>query len=70
MGCGAREEALSKPSVLTDHIVLMSVYAAILAAFLGLLWRDTPRERVRLGTRIFAALMVTGLAVAWAMYPG
>jgi acyl-CoA synthetase (NDP forming) len=55
---------------LTDHIVLMSVYAAILAAFLGLLWRDTPRERVRLGTRIFAALMVTGLAVAWAMYPG
>ncbi|MBL8112554.1 MAG: hypothetical protein JNK60_06690 [Acidobacteria bacterium] len=48
----------------------MSAYAAILAAFLGLLWRDTPRERVRLGTRIFAALMVTGLAVAWAMYPG
>lgn len=55
-------------TALTDHAVLMAVFALHVAAFLGTLWRDTPRERARLAARLFAALFGGGLAIAWLLF--
>ena len=55
-------------SLLRNHIVLMLVYAAATGAFFALLWKTTPRERVRMFLTIFFALFLGGMVVAWAMY--
>jgi hypothetical protein len=52
-----------------DHFLIMTIYALLVSAFFGTLWRNQPRDRVRLSVKIFAALMVGGLALAWLMYP-
>jgi len=52
-----------------DHFLIMTLYALLVSAFFGVLWRNDPRSRVRLFVKIFAALMVGGLALAWLMYP-
>jgi hypothetical protein len=53
----------------TDHFLIMSTYACLVAAFFALLWRETRRERLRLFGIIIGALVLGGLAVAWLMYP-
>jgi len=50
---------------LTDHAVLMALHAALLAAFLALLWREEPRAAARFFAGVFLALMGGGLLVAW-----
>lgn len=52
-----------------DHFLIMSLYALLVSAFFGMLWRNDPRSRVRLFVKILAALLVGGLALAWLMYP-
>jgi hypothetical protein len=52
-----------------DHFLIMTIYALLVSAFFGTLWRNQPRDRVRLSVKFFAALMVGGLALAWLMYP-
>lgn len=43
--------------------------AGLLSAFLGVLWRDTPKEAARLGLRIFLALTTAAVLAGWLMYP-
>jgi hypothetical protein len=52
-----------------DHFLIMTTYALLVSIFFACLWRNAPRERVLLFGKIFAALVVGGLAVAWLMYP-
>jgi hypothetical protein len=52
-----------------DHFLIMTIYALLVSAFFGTLWRNEPRDRVRLFLKIFLALMIGGLALAWVMYP-
>ena len=52
-----------------DHFLIMTIYALLVSAFFGVLWRNDARSRARLFVKIFAALMVGGLALAWLMYP-
>lgn len=52
-----------------DHFLIMAVYALLVSAFFGLLWRDEGRDRLRLFGILLAALLLGGLAVAWLMYP-
>ncbi len=52
-----------------DHFLIMTIYALLVSIFFGTLWRNEPRDRVRLFVKIFLALMVGGLALAWLMYP-
>jgi uncharacterized membrane protein YfcA len=47
----------------------MTLYALLISSFFALLWRSEKRERVRLFVRLFLALVVGALAVAWLMYP-
>ncbi len=52
-----------------DHFLILTIYAFLVAAFFGLIWRAEPRQRLILFGKIFAALVLGGLAVAWLMYP-
>jgi hypothetical protein len=47
----------------------MSAYDLLVSLFFALLWRDEPRQRLRLFAILLAALVLGGLAVAWLMYP-
>lgn len=51
-----------------NHITLMAVYAALTAQFFALLWKEPP-ERNRFFIKVFCALFLGGIAVAWLMYP-
>lgn len=53
----------------TDHFLIMTLYALLVSAFFALLWREEKRARVLLFVKIFFALVVGALAVAWLMYP-
>ena len=52
-----------------DHFLIMTAYALLVSLFFALLWRDEPRQRLRLFGILLAALVLGGLAVAWLMYP-
>lgn len=51
------------------HLLLMALYAAVVAVFFALLARRTTRARVRLAVFIFGGLMLGSLALAWLMAP-
>lgn len=51
-----------------NHVVLMTVYAALTAQFFALLWKEPP-ERPRFFLKVFCALVIGGIAAAWVMYP-
>jgi hypothetical protein len=53
----------------TDHFLIMAVYALLTSVFFAFLWRTDRRERLVLFAKIFSALVLGGLAVAWLMYP-
>ena len=52
-----------------DHFLIMTLYALLISLFFALLWRSERRERVGLFVKLFLALVVGALAVAWLMYP-
>ena len=52
-----------------DHFLIMSLYAFLVSVFFAFLWRSRRRDRVALFVKLFAALVLGGLAVAWLMYP-
>ena len=51
-------------SLLTDHFVLLVWLAALLSAFLALLWRDEGRSRGRFFLTVFGALVGGSILVA------
>lgn len=53
---------------MTTHLGVMILFAACLAAVFGALLRDDTRDQIRLGGRIFAALVLGAYAVGWLMY--
>ena len=52
-----------------DHFLVMTLYAFLISLFFALLWRNERRERAALFVKLFLALVVGALAVAWLMYP-
>jgi hypothetical protein len=52
-----------------DHFLIMTVYALLVSLFFALLWRSGRRERAALFIKLFLALVVGALALAWLMYP-
>lgn len=50
------------------HMILMAWYAILTASFFALLWRETPRERVRLFLTIALALFTGGILIAVFMH--
>lgn len=56
---------MSRAGILADHFPLLLLLAALLAAFLALLWRDAPRERLSFFVRVFLALSAGAVAAGW-----
>lgn len=47
----------------------MAWFALIISVVLGLMSRQTVKERIKYGIYAFLAFMVISIAIAWLMYP-
>jgi undecaprenyl pyrophosphate phosphatase UppP len=50
------------------HLLVMILFAALVALVFGVVARDTTRERLLYGVKIFAEFIIIGLALAWLLY--
>ena len=50
------------------HLLVMIMFAAIVALVFGVVAKDTRRERVLYGLKVFAEFIGIGLALAWLLY--
>ena len=50
------------------HFLVMMLFAVIVALIFGAVGRDTSRERVLYGLKIFGEFMGIGLVLAWLLY--
>ena len=46
----------------------MTAFAALSAVVFGTVAKDSPRDRVIYGLKVFAEFMVIGLVLAWILY--
>ena len=54
---------------MTDHFLLMVVFAFFVSLVFAVLLRDDVRAQVRLGATMFGAFVVAALVLGWLMYP-
>ena len=54
---------------MTDHFVLMALFAFFVSLVFAVLMRDEVRAQVRLGAMMFGAFMVAALVLGWFMLP-
>ena len=50
------------------HFLVMTTFAALAAVVFGTVAKDSKRERVVYGLKVFAEFMVIGLVLAWILY--
>jgi hypothetical protein len=50
------------------HFLVMTTFAALAAVVFGTVAKDSTRERVVYGLKVFAEFMVIGLVLAWILY--
>ncbi|HKQ99919.1 MAG TPA: hypothetical protein VJT09_04555 [Pyrinomonadaceae bacterium] len=50
------------------HLLVMMLFAGIVALVFGVVARETLRDRVLYGLKVFAEFMGIGLALAWLLY--
>ena len=50
------------------HLGVMALFSACVSAVFGTLLRDTPRQQLKTGAGIFAALTIGAYVVGWLMY--
>jgi hypothetical protein len=53
----------------TSHLGLMVVFSLAVSTVFATLLRDTPREQLALGGRLFAGFVGAGMALGWLLYP-
>ena len=53
---------------MTSHLGFMLLFALCVAAVFATLLRDEPREQIRFGGRVFAALVAGAYLLGWIMY--
>ncbi len=54
---------------MASHLLLMALFSFFVSLVFAMLLADEPRRQMRLGTKLFAAFMVTALVLGWLMYP-
>ena len=54
---------------MTTHLGLLLLFAFFVSLVFATLMRDTPREQVRFGVRLFGAFVAAALVIGWLMYP-
>jgi hypothetical protein len=50
------------------HLLVMMLFSGVVAMVFGAVGRDTGRERIFYGLKVFAEFMGIGLALAWLLY--
>ena len=50
------------------HFLVMIAFAFIAATVFGAVARDTTKDRLLYGLKVFAEFMVIGLALGWVLY--
>jgi hypothetical protein len=51
------------------HFPAMALFVFFVSVVFGLLSKDTPRERLIYGVKVFAAFIGIALLLGWIMYP-
>ena len=54
---------------MTDHFLLMVLFAFFVSLVFAVLLRDDSRSQVRLGVMMFGAFIAAGLVLGWLMLP-
>jgi len=54
---------------MASHLLLLSLFAAGVAAVFATLIRDEPSAQIRLGLLIAAGFVGVAVALSWLMYP-
>jgi hypothetical protein len=52
-----------------SHFSAMLLFSFLVSVVFGVLTKNTPRDRVFYGLKIFAAFVGIGLALGWILYP-
>jgi hypothetical protein len=47
----------------------MALFAALVSMVFAALLRETPREQLAFGARIFGAFLLAAIVLGWLMYP-
>lgn len=50
------------------HFLVMTIFAALASIVFGGMSKETPREQVFYGLKIFAEFMIIGLVLSWLLY--
>ena len=50
------------------HFLVMTAFAALAAIVFGTVAKDSSRDRIVYGAKVFAEFMVIGLVLAWILY--
>jgi undecaprenyl pyrophosphate phosphatase UppP len=50
------------------HLLVMAMFATLASIIFGAMAKDTTRERLIYGLKVFAEFMVIGLVLSWILY--
>jgi hypothetical protein len=53
----------------TDHILVIALFAFFVSLVFAVLLRDDPRAQLRLGGLMFLGFLASALVLGWLMYP-
>lgn len=50
------------------HLLVMMLFAAMVGVVMGLVSRETPREQLFYGLKVFGEFVIIGMVLAWVLY--
>jgi len=53
----------------TDHFLLLALFAFFVSLVFAVLLRDEPRAQVQLGLRMFGGFLAAAFVLGWLIYP-
>jgi hypothetical protein len=53
----------------TDHFLLLVLFAFFVSLIFAVLLRDDPRAQLRLGAMMMGGFVAAGIVLGWLMYP-
>ena len=54
---------------MTDHFLVMALFAFFVSLVFAVLMRDDPRAQLRLGAMMFLGFLASAVVLGWLMYP-
>ena len=54
---------------MTDHFLVMALFAFFVSLVFAVLMRDEPRAQLRLGAMMFLGFLASAVVLGWLMYP-